>query len=81
MSRDDGGQAFPITWTDSVAPTMGMTLRDYFAGQALMGSLADTENLEALHRMQEPKTARESRAALVRVCYELADAMIAERAK
>ena len=31
----DGGTAFPVTWADSsVSP--GMTLRDYFAAQAMV---------------------------------------------
>ena len=45
----------------------GMTLRDYFAGQALAGSLANTD---------APTPEIEARWA-----YEIADAMLAERAK
>ena len=36
---NDGGPAYPITY-QSYCPYTGMTLRDYFAGQALAGILA-----------------------------------------
>jgi len=39
MNTNDGGQAFPIDGT-----LRGMTLRDYFAAQALQGFLASTQN-------------------------------------
>ena len=63
-ARDDGGQAFPGVQTD------GMSLRDYFAGQALAGQLAsfgpdDFPNPDGL-------------AALA---YCIADAVLAERSK
>jgi hypothetical protein len=41
---DDGGAAFPFVPTDISNADMlsvGMTLRDWFAGQALAGMLAD----------------------------------------
>lgn len=72
----DGGPAFPVIveredggvrWTD-VEP--GMTLRDYFAGQALVGRggfYADTD------------LGREYVAALAGQCYRIADAMLAAR--
>lgn len=41
MNRDEGGSAYPHkAWSDSYsehAGSSGMSLRDYFAGQALMG--------------------------------------------
>jgi hypothetical protein len=41
MNRDEGGSAYPHkTWSDAYnehAGSSGMSLRDYFAGQALMG--------------------------------------------
>lgn len=39
-NRNDGGPAFPACNEANVNETMGMTLRDYFAGQALAGMLA-----------------------------------------
>ena len=47
--------------------TMGMTLRDWFAGQALTGWMHD-----GLPRDRDDVVARE--------CYAMADAMLAERA-
>lgn len=44
---DDGGAAFPFVPTDISNADMlsaGMTLRDWFAGQALAGMLASSEN-------------------------------------
>lgn len=60
----NGGQAFPS------GATSGMTLRDYFAAQALQGSLAsDTPDYNY--------ASFDARAAN---CYELADAMLKARA-
>jgi len=65
----DGGWAFPCyTGNDMAEP--GMTMRDYFAGQALAGMSSDIswyENIEW------------QRAAVV--AYGLADAMLAKREK
>jgi len=47
----------------------GMTLRDYFAGQALAGLLANTNLLEKLNTVKIPAMN----------AYALADAMLAER--
>jgi hypothetical protein len=48
-----------------------MSLRDYFAGKALVGSMAsDTAE------WQNPNNANRAKAV-----YEIADAMLAERAK
>ena len=58
----DGGQAFPVAASNG--HTEGMTLRDYFAGQALTGLLAHLNS-----------------SVGVSICYEWADAMIAERNK
>jgi len=70
-----GGQAFPMTRTELVDPytgqsrtinERGMTLRDYFAGQIIMGMLANpiTETCDD---------------STVENCFRVADAMIAER--
>ena len=76
--KKDGGPAFPRTpanveWSDGSRNFFedqdGMTLRDYFAGQALAGYMADAN------------VSDHNRAALVKSCYELADAMLAERDK
>lgn len=69
---DDGGSAFPMVAHPDIhggyQPTMyGMSLRDWFAGQALVGMIAGMrmEGVEyAAHRV-----------------YAVADAMLAERVK
>jgi hypothetical protein len=67
MSKtDDGGPAFPVTW-DFVDGETGMSLRDWFAGQALAG-------LAAMDADCGP-------AGLASDAYRLADAMLAARSK
>ena len=69
-SKYDGGTAFPCeqsqaqdgTWNQAFDP--GMTLRDYFAGQAL-AEIAESNRP----------------AACAKWAYQIADAMLAERAK
>jgi hypothetical protein len=75
MAIDDGGAAFPrspvrlvnssgdVSWFDEQD---GMSLRDYFAGQALAGSMN-----------YAGKTLTDERFALR--CYEIADAMLKAR--
>lgn len=69
MAKNDSGPAFPISreqegWYDS-----GMSLRDYFAGQAIMGSLPGSL------LTQEDVDERG------RWAYRMADAMLAARSK
>jgi hypothetical protein len=74
----DGGQAFPTCVSaDSEgglnhgAP--GMSLRDYFAGQAIHA---------AVYMLNEAKhDERKDEQTVAKLCYEMADAMLAERAK
>lgn len=78
---NDGGPAFPTattgTWSgigDGVvfAPDVvgGMSLRDYFAGQALIGK----SHWRAMKTIEEQELAADE-------CYSIADAMIAARTK
>lgn len=76
-TKKDGGAAFPASfettngyprWHESV----GMTLRDWFAGQALDGLLSSNATYGG-------KT--DDRASLAADAYAYADAMIAEREK
>lgn len=76
--KTDGGPAFPMAgYTEMVegrphtlyAPMNGMTLRDYFAGHALAGYMANAD----LTRTKADVTAIE--------CYHVADAMLAAREK
>lgn len=62
---DDGGPAFPMSSVDSQT---GMSLREWFAGQALAGICANPNN----HNIQE---------VCARISYAQADAMIAEGKK
>lgn len=70
----DGGPAAP-TADYGVRP--GMTLRDWFAGKALMGLLSDPSEQPDDDSTDEGITAfyHETAAA----CYEIADAMLAAR--
>lgn len=83
---NDGGPAFPRPvgyaerryrtdqqWMNE--PQAGMTLRDYFAGQALSGWLASFGE-DAMHPVSK---SREGDIAFE--AYRMADAMLAERAK
>ena len=69
--HDDGGPAYPVVELDRltghpVDQHMGMTMRDWFAGQFLSTYVADGI----------PKAEK-----IAMACYEMADAMLAERAK
>lgn len=74
---DDGGPAFPKA-NKYPCEQDGMTLRDYFAGQAIAGILANGSSGAA-------ETAAESGFTTTRViamtAYKLADALIVERQK
>jgi hypothetical protein len=76
--KDTGGSAFPnITPDMNVDGGPGMTLRDWFAGQALAGWLASYSK-DAHHPASEGENQSEHLAGF---SYDLADAMMAERAK
>jgi len=67
MTNETGGPAFPVTgvhYTDKV----GMTLLDYFAGQALPGAI----------KIMEKYGGEASKYAAV-LAYDQAEAMLAER--
>jgi hypothetical protein len=72
---NDGGPAFPvleaITNTGSTRATPGMTLRDWFAGQALVGLLIDEGMGESGNHIDE--TCRDA--------YRYADEMLKVREK
>ena len=82
MEKKDGGPAFPQVYPDQIVQEgskihlhltgdSGMSLRDWFAGQALIGMLANT----VISSNIEDYLAIPGRA------YEIADAMLAERSK
>lgn len=76
MSKhDDGGPAFPTESEE--AWIAGMSLRDYFAGQALAGLMARNPGFASYdHRPFEPVRTIDDYAA---DAYAMADAMLAAR--
>jgi len=82
MSRNDGGAAYPLTWMQRTDQgrgervehrTPGMSLRDYFAAQYLIGR----GPIDASHDGGRELLWTEMAAD----CYAAADALLAERAK
>jgi len=77
MSDPDGGTAFPIVHPDGGGVQyFGMSLRDYFAAQALQGQMQREKDFG--------KTVREQgfakyAAHIAETSYQLADAMLAAR--
>ena len=69
MSKNEGGQAFPRAGNKTYLPRDGMSLRDWFAGQALAGIMVQEGIMD------------EARSYVVREAYYIADAMLKERAK
>ena len=80
---NDGGPAFPVTPTDrsgQIAETFpGMTLRDWFAGQALTGMI----ETHVFHFLEDDSTSGHQAKATclnhARAAYCIADAMIEAR--
>jgi len=77
--KDDGGAAYPAVMSpyESNTVTRGMSLRDWFAGQALTVFSSDVDNWSRMAR--DYKENLEDMQA--RLAYRLADAMLAERNK
>ena len=85
----DGGPAFPVMWTeinDGKSPQItacepGMSLRDWFAGKALAGLLADPDDTycDASDEEGIELERREYADARARDAYRYADAMLRAR--
>lgn len=73
----DGGAAYPMSFT-SGAFQHGMSLRDYFAGQALAGMTLKHDGDYSQADIKEGRTKRESTWRAT-AAYRMADAMLAER--
>ena len=74
MSKDfekEGGQAFPTIGTDENYFDPGMSLRDWFAGQALNGWCSDPNWTSWADKGSRNEAARR--------CYDMADAMLEAR--
>lgn len=73
--NNDGGPAFPIITPDMpVTGSPGISMRDYFAAAALQG-------FAFLKVYTQTNPNANTYEELARCSYELADAMIVERAK
>jgi hypothetical protein len=71
---DDGGPAFPVAESDKLYGSYGMTLRDWFAGQALAGDISadDVGTVTGLR-------SKEYAAMIAARAYQMADAMLEAR--
>jgi hypothetical protein len=74
--QDDGGPAFPAHHFDMSDTEHGMTLRDYFAAKLAPAALAAIASRQ--HQADQDETVPES---IARIAYNVADAMLKERAK
>lgn len=85
MSKPDGGPAFPRPHSPNPhggmddGPEEGMSLRDWFAGQALVGWLASFDEGIAASYDSEPEAWKEHQQEVAKVCFGYADAMLRER--
>jgi len=78
----DGGPAFPYGDYNNGGEA-GMTLRDWFAGQALVGELASSSTAESCEATAcaARRMGRTIEHHIACNCYMLADAMLAARAR
>lgn len=73
--RDDGGPAYPnITPDMNVVGSPGLSIRDWFAGQALPALMTGILTTRAPYD-------RETAASVAKAAYGQADALLSERAK
>ena len=74
---NDGGPAFPRTGAPYVQAYEGMSLRDWFAGQALAGiGASDLEHSCIWQRFSDEAP---SPNGISELCYMMADAMLKEK--
>ena len=80
MSKiDDGGPAFPLAVTEETIDHLGMSLRDYFAGQALAGLCANPGGPYQANPMNGWGLVNCDMDGVIDLVYALADAMIRAR--
>lgn len=80
MAKDGGGPAFPVIASNGLGHvTDGMSLRDWFAGQAL-ATLAGPDMFTAFKKLTD-STGNQVKNLLAQAAYEIADAMLKEREK
>ena len=77
MSKNGGGPAFPVPNDANVNDQEGMSLRDWFAGQALCGILsgAEYENV----KIAADKRNLERSEVLAALALHIADSMLKAR--
>ncbi len=73
--KPENPPAFPLSYPRPLGANNGMTLRDYFAVQALVGSL----NIAAQKTSYDSVCAESDK--LAKRCYDFADAMLEARQK
>ena len=74
---NDGGPAFPRAGSDYVKAQEGMSLRDWFAGQALAGIGASSQEHGCI--WQRFSDEDPSPVGIAELSYLIADAMLRER--
>lgn len=77
-----GGPAFPIECNivNGYRDDSGMTLRDWFAGQTIIGLMASRESQVALFG-DASAAGQDTSTYIAEAAYEMADAMLAEKFK
>lgn len=79
MKSEDGGTAFPhVNPVTAQTYNAGMTLRDWFAGQALQGLFAWSVE-RGIGNMLDPGDARAVDSLFAQAAYRIADAMLSQR--
>lgn len=76
--------AFPSPETENYDPVPGMSLRDYFAAKAMQGIVGAAvfdQKAEDMMKRAGIDVKRDTEAFVALVAYDIADAMLAERAK
>ena len=81
----DGGPAYPVIGAPGASQDyQGMSLRDYFAGQALAGLIivsgGSDEGTQAMSELTK-ESGKNTAQIIASGCYAYADTMIAERVK
>jgi len=79
---EDGGPAFPVTgqkdgWGNSLDDTLGMSLRDWYRGQALAGLCANPGGPFQANGINGWNLVNCTAGDVAMWCTELADAMLA----
>jgi hypothetical protein len=82
MSKDNGGPAYPTIEANYHNENMrceGMTLRDYFAVKAMNALIVNNEIAKRI--VSKDMSGSQGYQAIAREAYNMADAMLLERAK